>query len=332
MNSENSQNNTSALRKPRWLNRFYASLLLILVLPACLDIVKVIQPSTAMVGEEITLTLDVEITGNSGDQLVMGFLAPRAWSPSENTTASFTSSIGNSSMSLMPEGEVDAENERPWVEQVKERVGIGQNYGDVEWVMFKADTKIIPPDGTDENNPVTGTLTIKTRAGDNNMITQFGYFLGDALWGYLEDDGNSTFFFGNECIEIVGASGQAQNLCGPAPRKLVDLETFTLDDLLTISFDAQEDATPLIGANKVYYCSKVTHSFGEKEVCEQSQKTEMKRVGGDLWELTIWPRSFYELSEETTITEILANFQDESGNTIVRDVSGNDFQIIAKCF
>ena len=160
----------------------------------CLTIVSNSQPDTAMVGETITLTIDAEITDDAGDQLVFGFLAPRAWKAAENTTVAFTSSIGNSNMSLMPTEEVDPENKLPWVDQVQDRVGFGQNYGEVEWIMFKADKKIIPPESTDEDNPVTGTVTIQTRVGNSNMITQLGYFLGDALWGYLNDDNNSTFF------------------------------------------------------------------------------------------------------------------------------------------
>lgn len=330
----------SASKPIRYQKRWYSGhlgklifcLLLTILLPNCLNIKNNTQPATAMIGEEITLTLEVEITDKAGDQLVLGFLTPRAWKASENTTVSFESTIGNSNMSLMPKDEVDPENKLPWVEQVRDRVGFGENYGEVEWTMFKADQKFTPPDGTDENNPVTGTVTIKTKVGDSNMITQLGYFLGDALWGYLNDDGNSTFFFAEECIEIIGGNGQAQNLCGPAPRKLVDLETYTFDDLLTITFDAQEDQTALIGASKVFFCSEAVHEFGTDMVCEQSQKTEMRSIGPDLWQLTIWPESFYNIPEGSNIQEILANFQDEFGNTIVRDVSGNDFQILAKCF
>jgi hypothetical protein len=48
--------------------------------------------------------------------------------------------------------------------------------------------------------------------------------------------------------------------------------------------------------------------------------------------MTIWPPSYFDLTEGTEVSEILVNFRDESGSTIVRDVSGNDFQILAKCF
>ncbi len=312
----------------------YLALLILIFVVSCIEIITINQPDTATVGETITITLDAEVTGKDGSTLVLGFLAPRSWRPVENTTASFESSIGNSSMSLMPADELDADMKRPWKEQITERVGIGDNYGDVEWVVFKADKDLLPPENTSEDNPVTGTITIKTKVGATNLKTQLGYFLGDALWGYLKDsDNNSTFKFASKCIEIVGATGNPENLCGPAPRKLVESATFTYDDILTIIFDAQEDSTALIGADQVFFCSTAEHDLGINEVCEYSDKTEMIRTGPDTWRLTLWPRSYYNIPAGSNINSIAANFQNENGQTIVVDLNtNNDFQLIQKCF
>ena len=312
----------------------YLAVVVLILVVSCIEIISINQPDTATVGETITITLDAEVTGKDGSTLVLGFLAPRSWRPLENTTASFESTIGNSSMSLMPADELDPNFNRPWKEQITERVGIGDNYGDVEWVVFKADNDFIPPDNTSEDNPVTGTITIKTKVGPTNMKAQLGYFLGDALWGYLKDsDNNSTFKFASKCIEIVGAAGSAENLCGPAPRKLVESATFTYDDILTIIFDAQEDSTALIGADKIFYCSAAEHDMGISEVCEYSLKTEMTRTGPDTWRLTLWPRSYYNIPTGSNINGITANFQSENGQTIVVDLNTNsNFQLIPKCF
>ena len=302
------------------------------LLASCLEIVRVRQPSRAMVGEEIIIEIDAEVTGVDGSTLIFGFLAPRSWNASSNSTASFESTIGNSTMSIIDPNELDPESKQPWADQITERVGFGGNYGEVAWTVFKADVDIEPPAGTDESNPVTGTITLKTKVGPSNLITQLGYFLGDALWGYLNDESNSTFIFHEECMEIQGASGQAQNLCGPAPRRLVNLDTYTFDDILTIRFDAQEDTTALIGAQKVYACFSGVHTQGLSEVCEVSNLTQMRMVGPDLWELTIWPPSYFDLPEGAEISEILVNFHDEARAAVVKDLSGNDFQILPKCF
>lgn len=303
-----------------------------LSLAQCFFIDGTNQPATVGVNEPFTVEVDVRVTGKDGNTLVFGFLVPRAWRAAENTTVSFTSTIGNSSMSPMPPEELEADNEEPWVAALNRRMGFGQNYGEMEWIVFKADNSFEPPASTDENNPVTGKIRVTTRAGASNLITQLGYFVGDALWGFLGDETNSAVFFETPCLEVTGASGQAQNLCGPPPRRLVQLDTYTFNDLLTLVFDAQEDSTALIGASKVYFCSRAIYENGENEVCEVSTKTEMTQRSPDFWTLTLWPPHFYGLPPGSTISEILCTFQDASGNVIVNDVSGNDFQILPKCF
>lgn len=298
----------------------------------CLEIVKVNQPESATVGEKIKVTLDVEVTGDAGSTLVFGFCAPRAWSAAKTTSVSFVSTIGNSTMTLAGPEVVDADGKRPWASQIAERVGFGGNYGEVEWIVFVADNKYTPPTGTDENSPVTGTITLETVVGQSNVITQLGYFLGEADWGYLNDGSNSTFFFEQKCLEVQGATGQAQDLCGPAPRRLINLETYTFNDLLTITFDAQEDNTKLIGANEVFLCSRAISRQGEIEVCGASEKTQMKKIGSDLWQITIWPPSYYKINDANSISELLMNFQNASGDIVVRSVSETDFQVLSKCF
>lgn len=306
-------------------------MLVIIILGSCFNVVRVNQPSTANVGEEITVTLDVEITDDAGSTLIFGFCAPRAWRASANTSVSFASSIGNSTMSLIDPNEVDAENKRSWGAQITERVGFGGNYGEMEWVVFKADNSFTPPSSTSEDDPVTGTVTMKTKVGESNVITQLGYFLGEADWGYLNDDGNSTFYFEKTCLEVSGASGQPQDLCGPAPRRLVNLETYNFSDLLIITFDAQEDATALIGAEDVYLCAFAITENRTVERCDKIPESRMTKIGADLWQIAIWPPSYFEI-DGSEITELSVNFQDKSGDTVVKNVSGRDFQILPKCF
>ncbi len=152
--------------------------LLLLVLASCIEILNFSQPSTAVVNEEITTTFDVKITNEFGSIMVFAFLAPLSWKPRENTTVSYQSDQGNSTFSLMPDDEVDAENELPWKQQITDRVGIGNNYGEVGWVVFKADVVNPIPAGTNENNPIVATVTVKTKVGASNVITSLGYFVG----------------------------------------------------------------------------------------------------------------------------------------------------------
>lgn len=300
-------------------------------LPKCFEITEVRQPETAMVEEVINIEVDVELTGKDGDRLVFAFLAPRAWSTAKNTTVHFTSSIGGSNMSLMDPEELDPVSEIPWAEQIETREGKGQNYGEVEWVVYKADDAVTPPGNTSPDNPENGTIFIETKVGASNMTTQLGYFVSEAFWGYLDDGNNSLSYFYDPCIEISGAAGQAQNLCGPAPRRLIELNQYTFEDILTIKFDAQEDSTALIGADQVFFCSTAIFDSGTTEVCETTTRTEMSSNGGDIWYLTIWGPEFYNVPNGETISEVLCSFRDKDG-TVVKDPSGNDFQILVKCF
>jgi len=315
-------------------DRFYlfSIALLVLLLASCFEIVRVNQPTSASVGEEITVTIDVEVTGKDGGTLIFGFCAPRAWQAAKNTTVSFTSSIGNSTLSLIDPSEVDAEMKKPWAEQITEREGFGGNYGEMSWTVFKADNDFTPPDDTNEDNPVTGTITLKTVVGQSNIITQLGYFLGEGFWGYLGDGSNSLSFFEETCLEVSGAPGQAVNLCGPQPRKLINLETYTFNDLITITFDATEDETDLIGASGVYLCARAVTNSGTSEVCERSPRTALRKVGEDLWSITIWPPTYFDIEDGNSIGELLMNFQNESGDIIVRAFGDSDFQVLPKCF
>lgn len=302
-----------------------------LSLPKCFEITEVRQPETALVDETINIEVDIEVTGKDGDRLVFAFLAPRSWSAAKKTTMHFTSTIGGSNMSLMDPEELDPVSNLPWAQQITEREGIGENYGEVQWVVYKADDALAPPGNTSPDNPVNGTIFIETKVGPSNIITQLGYFVSEAFWGYLDDGNNSLSFFYDPCIEVSGASGQAQNLCGPAPRRLVDLNQYTFEDVLTIRFDAMEDSTALVGAGQVFFCSKGIFDSGPTEICETTTRTEMISGGDNIWYLTLWPPEYYSVPNGEIMSELLCNFQDKNG-TIIKDPSGNDFQILAKCF
>ena len=304
---------------------------ILVLLFSCFEITKINQPSSVQVGEEFTITIEAKLTGKDGSTLIFGFLAPRSWAPAAHTSVSFESTIGSSTMSIIDPEELEIDNNQPWEEAITERVGFGENYGEVQWTVYKADTDLDASD-VSEDNPATGTITVRTRAGEANLNAQLGYFVGESDWGFLDDGSNSAFTFFESCIEVTGAAGQPQDLCGPAPRQLIALPTFTFRDLLTITFNAQEDSTVLIGANQVFACFTAVHREGRTEICVMDSKTEMHEVEPDLWQMTIWPPAYFELDDQNEISEILVNFRDGSGTNIVRDLSGNDFQILAKCF
>ncbi len=308
-------------------------------LTMCFNITSVEQPETSVAGEEITITVHAEILDDpnneagpsvNADQFVFGFLAPKSWDVSENATVSISSVPFSNELVLMDEGEIEMFGEIPWTEALESRVGLGENYGLVEWVMFKA-TEVYNPEP--EYLPLSGTVNITLTVGPENLITQLGYFVGDAKWGIRDYNKNFAFFFG-ECIEVTGGIGDVKNLCGVAPPETssVGPEEFSWNDILTISFDATLGegnlSTELLGASNVLMCSTANYSGGSDEVC-----SEMTSLGNDLWELSIWPTGHFDLPMGKRITSINYNFQNSDASITVGDPlnGGIDFFIEANC-
>ena len=71
--------------------------LVFLFVTSCFDITGVTQPSSARVGETITITVDVNYDSEDTDQnykfLIFGMLAPKSWDVANNATVRFDSSI-----------------------------------------------------------------------------------------------------------------------------------------------------------------------------------------------------------------------------------------------
>ena len=84
----------------------------------CMTILQIEQPSEVISGEvfEIVMQVDVSNDDDTGDPFlfIVGFLVPRAWNAVENTTVRFESSVGNSTMRLTTNDEIDGNTKLPW--------------------------------------------------------------------------------------------------------------------------------------------------------------------------------------------------------------------------
>ncbi len=320
-------------------------LVLGLLLTMCFNITNVDQPTTAVAGETISITLDVEVLddplnenpGVGGSIFVFGFLAPKSWNAGENTTVSISSEPFSTTLSIMDPNAVPSfpAGSPVWKDFLFGVGGIGENYGEVEWVVFKADAAWNPPA---EVLPLHGTVNIQTTVGPKNMITQLGYFIGDAEHGYREINQNFDFFF-TDCLEITDGEGETINLCGPPPPPetiLLTPSVFGWNDLINIRFDASkgenDGPTRLQGASQIYICATAALTDGTIEVCEKTEATALTFLEGDFWQITIWPKAFFDLADVSGITEITYNLQNQSGNIIVRNPdTGEDFKLEAEC-
>lgn len=306
-----------------------------LLMVMCMEITQVNQPSEATIEEQIDISVSVDIAPeeDASHKLVFGVLAPKAWNISENAGASFTSPEADGNMRLATEDDIATDTTATWSETMHAKVGIGENYGQVEWVVFISEN---PVEVTNEED-FSGTINLSLQVGDQNMITQMGYVAANTGYGLNnEDDDYDTHF--TECMEVSGGDNPVINLCGPAPSNAVSYtpEAFAWNDITTIHFDATAGAdsepTELAGAGEVYICATADYTGGTSEVCEANETTAMTSQEENMWEITIWPRRFFDIPPEAEINGISFHFRNQDGSTVVKNPSsGEDFQMITTC-
>ena len=292
-----------------------------------MTILEIDQPSVVNAGEafEITMQVDVSKDDDTGDPffLIVGFLAPRAWNASVYTTVRFESSVGNSTMRLTTSDEIDGNTKLPWNSAFERKFGIGDNHGEVEWVTFIADEAFVAADGA------TGTVYITTKAGEDNMIVQLAYGISNQTWGFSDDNFDLVF---TDCMQVIDGIGYPSNLCGPKPRQLVEQATFTMNDLITIVFDAKDGDDFMLGASFIDLCAKAYSGDLVYEICDHEDVAALNYMGDDVWEITLWPRSYFDIPENQDIDFMEVTFTNDKGNLVVSNEDGSAFINAPKCF
>jgi hypothetical protein len=284
------------------------------------QITSVDQPSTAAVGSVVPITVhcDIPTVGDGGpDYLIFGFLVPKGWKAAQNTTINYTSKQGNGTMSLIPDGTLPKNGGGlNWPAYMKKTFGNGGNLiDDVEWVAYQTDKAYSHTGGVE----FIVDLNIKTKVGadNNNMLVKLGYTITDSGNGFTSD-GNGTYYsalLGNNCFEVTDGSGDLVDFCNPQlttidPPKSLD------NDFVTLTFDGTVADTDLKGESEVYLCATAYTSDGKTiNVCEQTTKTLLKQTTAisKKYQLTFWPRSFFNAGDTQTITKMEYFLTDKTG-------------------
>ncbi|RYE30935.1 MAG: DUF4961 domain-containing protein [Sphingobacteriaceae bacterium] len=281
-------------------------------------IISIVQPDTAVVGSTASITVRVNLStvgGGGPDFFIFGFLVPKGWNASKNTTITYTSNIGDGVMQLIPNTTL-AKNGGGlnWPDYMKKTFGIGGNLiDDMEWVAYQTD-KAYPHN----NNTITGDLNIKIKVGadNNNTLVKLGYVVTDSGNGFTSD-GNGTYFSFKmmPCFQLTGGTGDVVDFCNPQlttinPPKSLD------NDFVTLTFDGTIVPTVLTGAANVYLCATAYTNDGKSiTICDQSDKTKMAQLpaGSNRYQITFWPRSYFGISDSQTITRMEYFLTDKSG-------------------
>ena len=332
------------LFKPRKY-RIIAILLMFvsLLFTMCITITNVTQPTSATVGETIHITVDANLVGSAdlswiggsdSQNLVFGFLAPVSWDVVGTGVVTYTTSAGNGTMSLVPLSELAPNSDAglTWADDMKDQLGIGDNYGQVKWVVYKSNQKL----SVSEGETITGQVQLSVKVGPDNLITQLGYVLANTAYGVDVNDGWFGLMF-TDCMEVTGGTNATKNLCGPIPSSVTyKPDLFTYDDVISLDFDAKKgtegNPTPLFDASQVYLCAKAKVNGLTVDVCQINESTKFRNVGSNLWEITIWPRQLFGVLPGQEITDISFTVTNEAGDIVVQDPeTGEDFQIVPNC-
>lgn len=284
----------------------------------CVTISGVNQPTTATVGEQINITIDVSVNPaeNSSQNVVLGVLAPVAWDFGSNATATFTSDNGNGTFSL------DAGANATTFDAL---LGIGENYGEVEWVAFVSNEQVTGANGVGFTGQVQLTLTV----GDENINTQLAYAV--VASGHVSDGNIGSFF--TPCFEVTGGTNELIDLCGPIPYPVQYQPTvYSTEDIIKINFDATKADNRLVDATQVYICASAMVDGNLVEVCDNSAATMMNNLGDNQWDISIWARGLFNVTDNSPITDIMYSFTNEAGDINIQDPNTlEDFVIVDNC-
>ncbi len=297
----------------------------------CITILEINQPTSAEVGERITITLDLKVAPSTDDEqhLILGFLAPVSWSVADNATVTYTSSAGNGTMSLAPDDEqaTNTTEMLNWKDEMTAVFGLGENYGKVKWIAFKSDTKLTATKDVE----ITGHVQLEVTVGSRNLKTQLGYVLANTGYGVRDTYHDAQF---TDCMEITGGTNSMDDLCGSAPSSVIfQPETFALEDIIKINFNADGSDTSLVGVDQVYLCLSANIEGRTVNMCDTSNENlKMNKMEANLWSITIWPKGLFNVSNVGDMSDVSFSFQNEAGDIMVKDPnSGSDFLLEQNC-
>ena len=308
---------TNPFKKKNFRKLLIAFVLLALVIACSTDITGIDQPETVNAGENLTAVVKVhlDVAGtNLGKTLVVGFLVPKSWNASKNTSVYYTCtalSADNEKMSLMPASEKETNTQISWPEalmQDKRYALMGNLINDMEWVVFRS-TKTY-----DVNSSIDYTVKIVTKTGEQNLLVNLGYFVGNTYNG-LAAPGSDKYHDGRYArLSVINGTGDLIDFINPQ-LAMMELSKATDNDIQTIFYDGDLITTPLSSETKIYLCAKGYTTDGQ--VIEQggvSDQTAFKPAPGiNKFRFDFWPRSFFGLKENQSLTKMEYFLTDATG-------------------
>ncbi len=303
-----------------------------IVLTCCvLQIYNINQPITATAGSTITITTRDSVSTNiDGNPIltnfVVGILLPKGFAGATNTTVSYTSSLGNGQMQLMPSTAIEpstaGSSNLSYSASMLAKFGIGNNLiNDLEWVVFRSVNQVSIASGV----VILGNVTfqIKVGADGNTTIFKPAYVIcesNDGLGYFVGNLSDPFFAFNNGARMTVNGPGDILDLCDPQLTSFNPPNALQ-NDLLTITYNEGLDSLKLLKGNKLYLCVDTVYTSDGKKLtgfCSQTEQTQLLETSStsNLYTLTFWPASFFKLSSTQTLVEMAYHIIDANGNKV----------------
>jgi hypothetical protein len=300
------------------LPRYVFLTALILLLSNCATLINSLtQPTTATVGQEITAILDVNFNVDGGPytkQIIVGILAPKSWKIGENAKLTFSGDKGTGTFTLVPSNLIaaGAKNGENWATRMKNKFGIGTNFiDDMEWVPFQTTESLTANIG----EKVNAKFQIKMKVGVDGLNTsvKLGYVVCNKDDGLPDDSPDKFAVKYSDCLEVTGGTGDLIDFCNPSLAVLSPVKVLD-NDFETITFDNTVTTTDLKDVQNIYLCATAHTSDGQDiVVCSQEERSKMRVIAPNKFQITIWPRGYFNVPAGKTLTGVDYYFTDQGG-------------------
>lgn len=311
---------------------------LLTMVMGCMTIENIIHPDDPQVNSEIEIGVDLKLVPDNDDntQMVFAVLAPKSWKIAENAKLTFSTNgytqgdILNETMVLMSNTDIEPTTALPWSAALQSEIGLMENLGPVEWVVFRSQTTFVITDEVEKL--INAHVKIKLTTGSENIKLFMGYFFTGKTRGL-----HSEYYEKNAKSKVMTVSGGSNALIDYTTVSLVTTvpSNFGYNDLFSIVFQSQAGAveTPLKGEDEVYIYGKAIFAEGKDSIIVDgiSDKTLMERIGNTTYQKYIYAPEFFGLPEGAVLTETYFHFSNGTQDIIVTQPSGEDFLISEAC-
>jgi len=188
---------------------FIAMTVLVIVLSGCFTIVLVTQPGSAMIGESISVKVDVVLDGTETGEAkcgIVGIMLPNNWNVDSvffagDSISDYCIFLDPDSIDCNPGGQVDF-----WTDTLEGRYPSGPT---MEWRVYQSSQQWLKFDPADWNVSLTIEMTVKPPEGNYNLsyfVTNAGLDFSDSTWWDISE-GNNINISGIIPVELTSFLG-----------------------------------------------------------------------------------------------------------------------------